>query len=113
MTALDEWIEKEARFAAGAMSRAVSATQVVKERPGFGQRVAPRLGSVVASPVLASYDPDPDYFFHWFRDAAIIVDALRVAATEQLEKGVAVERMREFVDFERALRKLVQHAVGG
>jgi glucoamylase len=106
VTALDEWIEKEARFAAGAMLRAVSATQIIKERPGFGQRVAPRLGSVVASPVLAAYDPDPDYFFHWFRDAAIMVDALRVAATEQLETGVAVERVREFVDFERGLRKL-------
>jgi glucoamylase len=106
VTTLDDWIEKEARFAAGAMLRAVSATQIIKERPGFDQRVAPRPGSVVASPVLAAYDPDPDYFFHWFRDAAIIVDALRVAATKQLETGVAAERLREFVDFEQALRKL-------
>ena len=79
VTALDDWIEKEARFAAGAMLRAVSATNLVKERPGFGQRIVPRPGSVVASPVLAAYDPDPDYFFHWFRDSAIIIDALRVA----------------------------------
>ena len=76
MTALDDWIEKEARFAAGAMLRSVSATNLVKERPGFGQRVVPRPGSVLASPVPASYDPDPDYFFHWFRDSAIIIDAL-------------------------------------
>jgi glucoamylase len=106
VTALDEWIENEERFAAGAMLRAVSATQLMKERPGFGQRVAPRLGSVVASPVLAAYDPDPDYFFHWFRDSAIIIDALRVAETEKLATGVAVERLREFVDFNRALREL-------
>jgi glucoamylase len=106
VTALDDWIEKEARFAAGAMLRAVSATQIIKERPGFGQRVAPRPGSVVASPVLAAYDPDPDYFFHWFRDAAIIIDALRVAETEKLEAGVAVERVRDFVGFERGLRML-------
>ena len=78
MTALDDWIDKEAHFAAGAMLRAVSATNLVKERPGFGQRVVPRPGSVLASPVLAAYDPDPDYFFHWFRDSAIIIDALRV-----------------------------------
>ena len=75
MTALDDWIDKEARFAAGAMLRAVSATNLVKERPGFGQRVVPRPGSVLASPVPAAYDPDPDYFFHWFRDSAIIIDA--------------------------------------
>jgi glucoamylase len=102
VTALDDWIDREAHFAAGAMLRAVSATDLVKERPGFGQRVAPRLGSVLASPVPAAYDPDPDYFFHWFRDSAIIVDALRLA--EGLEERIAVERLEEFVGFNRSLR---------
>ncbi len=106
MTALDDWIEKEARFAASAMLRAVSATNLVKERPGFGQRVVPRPGSVLASPISAAYDPDPDYFFHWFRDSAIIIDALRVAEAEGLEKRIAVHRFREFVDFNQVLRKL-------
>jgi len=104
--ALDDWIDKEARFAVGAMLRAVSATNVVKERPGFGQRVVPRPGSVLASPIPAAYDPDPDYFFHWFRDSAIIIDALRVAQAEGFEKQTTVERLREFVDFHQALRKL-------
>ncbi len=104
MTAFDDWIDKEAHFAAGAMLRAVSATDLVKERAGFGQRVVPRPGSVLASPVLAAYDPDPDYFFHWFRDSAIIIDALREA--EGLEKGVAVEHLREFLEFSRSLRAL-------
>ncbi len=93
MTALDDWIEKEARFAAGAMLRSVSATNLVKDRPGFGQRVAPQPGSVLASPVPAAYDPDPDYFFHWFRDSAIIIDALRVAEAEELEKQTAVDAL--------------------
>ena len=106
MIALDDWIDKEARFAVGAMLRAVSATNVVKERPGFGQRVVPRPGSVLASPIPAAYDPDPDYFFHWFRDSAIIIDALRVAQAEGFEKQTTVERLREFVDFHQALRKL-------
>ena len=106
MTALDDWIEEEARFAAGAMLRAVSATQIIKERPGFGQRIVPRPGSVVASPVLAAYDPDPDYFFHWFRDSAIIIDALRVALGEGFVDVTSIERLREFVDFSRALRTL-------
>jgi glucoamylase len=106
VTALDDWIEKEARVAAGAMLRSVSATQIIKERPGFGQRVVPRPGSVVASPALAAYDPDPDYFFHWFRDSAIIIDALRVAQAEGLDKRSAVDRLREFVEFSRSLRDL-------
>jgi glucoamylase len=106
VTSLDSWIESEARFAVAAMLRSVSATNLVKDRPGFGQRVAPRPGSVLASPVPASYDPDPDYFFHWFRDSAIIIDALRVAEAEGLEKRTSIERLREFVDFSRALRDL-------
>jgi glucoamylase len=106
VTALDDWIEKEARFAASAMLRAVSATNLVKERPGFGQRIVPRPGSVLASPIPAAYDPDPDYFFHWFRDSAIIIDALRMVVTEKLETPVAVERLREYIDFNRALCEL-------
>ena len=106
MTALDNWIEKEARFAAGAMLRAISATDLVKERPGFGQHIVPRPGSVVASPVLAAYDPDPDYFFHWFRDSAIVIDALGVAKAMGFERRVAVERLCEFLEFSRALRNL-------
>ena len=106
MTALDDWIDQEARFAASAMLRGVSATDLVKERPGFGQRVVPQRGSVLASPIPAAYDPDPDYFFHWFRDSAIIIDALRVAQAEEFEKQTTVERLREFVDFNRSLREL-------
>ncbi len=106
MTELDDWIEKEARFAAGAMLLAISATHLVKERPGFGQSIVPRPGSVVASPVLAAYDPDPDYFFHWFRDSAIVIDALRVAKAMGFERRIAVERLQEFVEFNRSLRQL-------
>jgi glucoamylase len=113
--ALDDWIDKEAHFAVGAMVRAVSATNLAKERPGFGQRVVPRPGSVLASPIPAAYDPDPDYFFHWLRDSAIIIDALRVAQAEGFEKQTTVERFREFVDFNRSLgeldgRELIRHA---
>jgi len=106
VTALDDWIDQEARFAASAMLRAVSATKLVKERPGFGQRVVPRPGSVLASPIPAAYDPDPDYFFHWFRDSSVIIDALRVAQAEGFEKQTTAERFHEFVDFNRSLREL-------
>src|SRR6516165_7192572 len=88
------------------MLRAISATDLVTERPGFGQRVIPRPGSVLASPVPAHYDPDPDYFFHWFRDAAIVIDALRVAVgTGDLDSS-AVGRLREFLQFNLELSSL-------
>jgi glucoamylase len=105
VTELGDWIENQARFAAQAMLRAVSATCITKERPGFGQRMTPSPGSVLASPVPAAYDPDPDYFFHWFRDSAIIIDALRVAPADALATQRAVEQFREFVGFSRALRR--------
>ncbi len=106
MTALDNWMDNEARFAAGAMLRAISAADLVKDRPGFGQRVIPRPGSVLASPVLAAYDPDPDYFFHWFRDSAIVIDALRAGSADGLDRRTDVRRLWEFVEFSRSLREL-------
>ncbi len=88
------------------MLRAISATQLTMERPGFGQRIIPRAGSVLASPVCAHYDPDPDYFFHWFRDSAIVVDALRMALAAGFTETSAIARLREFVQFSLALRAL-------
>jgi glucoamylase len=106
MTELDAWIEEEASVSAREMLRAISATDAIKERPGFGQRVVPLPGSVLASPVLAAYDSDPDYFFHWFRDAAIVIDALRVAFVEGWLKSEALDRFREFVGFNQSLSRL-------
>ena len=106
MNNLDQWIADEARFAASAMLGAISATQLVKERPGFGQRMVPRPGSILASPVPAAYDPDPDYFFHWFRDSAIVIDALREALAEGLVENAVLARLQEFVEFTLSLRSL-------
>ena len=106
MLGLQDWIAAEARYAATRMSAAISATDLVIERTGFGQRVAPRAGSVLASPVAAHYDPDPDYFFHWFRDAAIIIDALRVALAAGYADRSAVLRLQEFVQFNVSLQSL-------
>jgi glucoamylase len=106
MSCLAEWIAREARFAAGAMLEAISATHLVMERPGFGQRVSPRPGSVLACPVRAHYDPDPDYFFHWFRDSAIVIDALRVASAQGYVENLALTRLQEFVQFSLSLNAL-------
>ena len=105
-TSLNEWITAQACFAAQAMLQAISATHLVMDRPGFGQRVVPRAGSVLASPVIAHYDPEPDYFFHWFRDSALVIEALHVALTEGYLGGSAAERFAEFVQFSRSLLSL-------
>jgi len=106
MSALEEWIAVQARFAATRMLRAISATDLVLERTGFGQRVVPAPGSVLASRVPAHYDPDPDYFFHWFRDAAIVIDALRVALAAGYAEHSAVDHFPEFVQFSLSLQAL-------
>ena len=75
---LGGWVERQWERAARQMRRSISPLGIVKTRPGFDQVIHPAPGAVVASPVPAAYDPDPDYFFHWYRDSAIVIDALRL-----------------------------------
>ncbi|HXS27685.1 MAG TPA: glycoside hydrolase family 15 protein [Steroidobacteraceae bacterium] len=106
---LDAWIAREYRHAAAQMLRSISPLEVTKERPGFGQVVHPIRGAIVASPVPASYDPDPDYFFHWYRDSAAVIDALRVLAEESESEAfrrTAVGHFDDFVSFGLKLREL-------
>ena len=95
------------------MLRGISAIDIVKQRPGFGQSVQAHVGSVVASPVLAAYDPDPDYFFHWYRDSALVMDALRILYERGTLGDEALELFEQFVHFSLELdaldgRKLVE-----
>jgi glucoamylase len=103
---LRQWLGREYRHAATAMLRSVSARTIVKERPGFGQTIRPIAGSVVASPVLGSWDPDPDYFFHWFRDSAIVMDAVRLLYEQQHLGAEARTHFADFVRFSLALKEL-------
>jgi len=104
---LDRWIERQYRYAVAAMLPSLSPVEVTKERPGFGQTVHPKKGSIVASPVLASYDPDPDYFFHWFRDSAVVIDAVRLLLVHgTLAAAQALEYFRDFVQFSLSLFNL-------
>lgn len=106
MEPLDSWIERQYRHSAVAMMRSVSPIDIVKQRPGFGQVIRPLSGSIVASAEIAAYDPDPDYFFHWHRDSAIVVDALRLV-TEDPSLGIDARRhLNDFVKFGRTLQQL-------
>jgi glucoamylase len=106
VTTLAAWIDRQLRHAARQMLRSISPLGVVKTRPGFDQTIRPVPGAVVASPVPASYDPDPDYFFHWYRDSAIVIDALRLAHAGGQAGDEAPRLFGEFVRFSAALARL-------
>jgi glucoamylase len=107
MESLDQWIERQFRHAAAAILPSLSPVSIIKRRPGFGQTILPKRGSIVASPVLASYDPDPDYFFHWFRDSAVVIDAVRLLGADgSLAQARALEYFRDFVHFSLSLSEL-------
>jgi glucoamylase len=98
MQPLEPWIEQQYRHSATALLRSVSPITLVKTRPGFGQTIRARAGAIVASPVLAAYDPEPDYFFHWYRDSAVVVDALRLLAEDT---DLRIDTRGQFSDFVR------------
>jgi glucoamylase len=103
---LEPWLERQYRYAAAAMLESVSPVRIVKSRPGFGQTIRPRKGSVVASPVLADWDPEPDYFFHWYRDSALVMDALRVLVNAGSVGREACSHFKDFVQFSLTLQQL-------
>ncbi|QIE57271.1 hypothetical protein G5B40_18585 [Pikeienuella piscinae] len=71
-----DWIEERAAGAIRSLRRAVSATGRARRRASFGWSVTPAPGSVLASPRFGAWDPEPDYFHHWVRDAAVTIRAL-------------------------------------
>src|SRR5262249_41609139 len=103
---LDAWIDRQYRLSATAMRSAISPIHIVKTRPGFGQTIRPKPGAIVASPALPSWDPDPDYFFHWFRDSAIIINALRVLHEDGTVGPEAITDFRDFITFSLSLQQL-------
>ncbi len=112
---LSNWIERQYRICAHLMPRAISAVDIVKVRRGFGQTIHPTRGSVLASPELSAYDPDPDYFFHWLRDSALVMDALRELIEDRTLGLDALAYFNDFVEFSLALGRLdgratLQHA---
>ena len=103
---LSGWVESQYAHCAHAMLRSISAVDLVKDRPGFGHSIRASKGSVIASPVLGSYDPDPDYFFHWLRDSAVVMDALRLLYEDGQVGDSALTQFDDFVNFSLELGKL-------
>ena len=88
---LGGWIDKQARLSAQLMERAISATHLQRVRAPFSQAIVPARGSVLASPAIADWNPEPDYFFHWVRDSAIV---MRVVAALAANAPDSDERRR-------------------
>lgn len=105
---LDEWINSQAAHSANALVRAISATHLRRSREAFGQIVVPARGSVLASPIIADWNPEPDYFFHWLRDSAT---AMRTVA-ELMESAADEDARRhwrtQFEDFVRFSLRLTE-----
>jgi glucoamylase len=98
---LEAWIARQKDRSAMAIQKAISATHLIRRRDAFGQTIVPSKGSVLASPVIANWDPEPDYFFHWLRDSAIV---MRTVAELMQDASSASERERwrsHFEDFVR------------
>jgi glucoamylase len=109
--AFESWLETQLSRSASAMLLSISPVSIVKHRPGFGQTVRPIAGAVVASPVLGNYDPDPDYFFHWFRDSAVVIDALRLLYADRRIGDEALQHLRDFTRFSLAVNGLDGRAI--
>lgn len=69
------------------------------------QTVTAAPGSVVAAP--AGKPPEPDYFFHWTRDSALVMDVLitRLRTGPPAGRQVIRQRLEEFVSFTRKLQE--------
>jgi glucoamylase len=96
---LELWIARQARHSVAALMRAISATPLVRRRDAFGQVVIPICGSVLASPEIADWDPEPDYFFHWQRDSAIVMRAVAELMHDATDADERARWRRHFEDF--------------
>lgn len=103
---LESWLARQCRISAGELLAAVSATGLQRHRPELGRTVRPAPGSVLAA-AIAEPGPDaPDYFFHWYRDAAVAIRALLLAKRQGLLPQGDGGRIAAWLRFELALYRL-------
>jgi glucoamylase len=106
---LEKWIERQCQRSASALSQAISATHLTRRREPFRQTVVPAKGSVLASPVIADWNPEPDYFFHWARDSAIAMKAvaeLTQCVSREDERAHWRQTFNDCVAFSLALTRI-------
>ena len=91
---LEPWIERQYRTPRGdaaehlaARHRQDPARASVRPSARRRARSSPRRCS---APTI----PDPDYFFHWYRDSAVVIDALRLLLAEGQRRRQAPRHLR-------------------
>ena len=103
------WIDRQAQLSADLMERAISATHLQRVRAQFAQNVKPARGSVLASTAIADWNPEPDYFFHWVRDSAIVmrtVAELAANAADESERRHWTAHFADYVAFSLRLTRI-------
>ena len=103
--AFNDWLAGHTAYCAAQLAQAISATTLCRERGEFGQRIKPSRGSVLASRVIANWNPEPDYFFHWVRDAAIAMRAV-------VDLGHLAESPAERAHWQRCFHDMVRFSLG-
>jgi len=111
--ALETWIAAErsscvasllsAASPTGTVVKTIDPASVLPERRSLASArmtVVPARGAVVAAP--QSRPPAPDYFFHWVRDSALIMNAL----IDEESENSGPEITRRWNDFARFSRRL-------
>ena len=105
---MDDWLAAQEEASAAAIAAAISATHLTHTRPGFGAAVTPTAGSVLASPEYARWDPEPDYFYHWARDAGVVMMA--AALLRPRDPAAWDRRFADYVAFSLRIAEAVWEA---
>jgi glucoamylase len=106
VSSLDDWADSQTFISARRMAEAVSATHLVKRRAVFGQTIQPAPGSVLAAFASAYTETEPDYFFHWLRDSAAVMDAGLLLVRWGIDADAWKARLADFVSFSLASTRL-------
>jgi glucoamylase len=101
-----EWLGKQAKASAAGIAQCLSRTDLVKTRAGFGQVIRPAPGSVLAAPSVEDRVGEPDYFFHWIRDAALVMRAIPDLVRTGDSSADWPQYFRDWVRFELSLADL-------
>lgn len=102
---VEQWAKRQLRSSLRHMSQSISATGLTRKRDEFFQTITPRRGSVVASPNIQQ-NVQPDYFFHWLRDSALVMSALALAIELGYENASASRHLHDFVQFSLETNRL-------
>jgi glucoamylase len=105
-SSLADWGDTQFRNSAARMAESVSASSLTMNRKAFGQTVQPAKGSILAATGSALSADEPDYFFHWLRDSATVMDAGLVLIRSGIEAAAWRQNFADFVRFSLYLRRI-------